>query len=146
SSTYTLVSLIFTWFLLCHVRGLGRVVFSLSCFSLVLPSLVMNVPCGRGAVPAHPRDRTRTGGTAPARHPSPEMVLASAGRGGDAPSDAFLAGAIQSAARSVRRGDERNSAVAFVPGSLSVVSEARRGLPEHGAFKSAFHQQFNRHC
>src|SRR5207302_5498970 len=65
---------------------------------------------------------------------------------GDAPSDAFLAGAIQSAARSVRRGDERNSAVAFVPGSLSVVSEARRGLPEHGAFKSAFHQQFNRHC
>src|SRR5467141_3469415 len=35
---------------------------------------------------------------------------------GDAPSDAFLAGAIQSAARS-RRGDERNSAVAFVPRS-----------------------------
>ena len=33
---------------------------------------------------------------------------------GDAPSDAFLAGAIQSAARSDRRGDERNSAVAFV--------------------------------
>src|SRR5882724_7233982 len=44
---------------------------------------------------------------------------------GDAPSDAFLAGAIQSAARSGRRGDERNSAVAFVPGSLRVVSEAR---------------------
>src|ERR1700730_13954306 len=33
---------------------------------------------------------------------------------GDAPSDAFLAGAIQRAARSGRRGDERNSAVAFV--------------------------------
>src|SRR5882724_549949 len=33
---------------------------------------------------------------------------------GDAPSDAFLAGAIQSAARSGRRGDERNSTVAFV--------------------------------
>ena len=34
----------------------------------------------------------------------------------DAASDAFLAGAIQSAARSGRRGDERNRAVAFVPG------------------------------
>ena len=33
---------------------------------------------------------------------------------GDARSDAFLAGAIQSAARSGRRGDERNSAVALV--------------------------------
>src|SRR6266851_3934267 len=33
---------------------------------------------------------------------------------GDAPSDAFLAGAIQSAARSGRRGDERHSAAAFV--------------------------------
>src|SRR6266478_5323541 len=81
SSTYTLVSLIFILFLLCHVHGLGRVVFSLSCFLLVLPSLVMNVPCGRGAVPAHPRDRTRTGGTAPARHPPPEMAQVSAGRG-----------------------------------------------------------------
>ncbi len=29
SSTYTLVTLIFISFLLCHVRGLGRVVFSL---------------------------------------------------------------------------------------------------------------------
>src|ERR1700687_757134 len=66
----------------CHVRGLGRVVFSLSCFSLVLPSLVLSVPCGRGAVPEHPRDPTRTGGTAPARHPPPERVPVSAGRGG----------------------------------------------------------------
>src|SRR6266481_1459043 len=39
----------------CHVRGLGRVVFSLSSFSLVLPdfslvlpSLVLKVPCDRG--------------------------------------------------------------------------------------------------
>jgi len=61
----------------CHVRGLGRVVFSLSCFSLV-----MILPCGRGAVPEHPRDRTRTGETAPARHPPPEMVQVSAGRDG----------------------------------------------------------------
>src|SRR5258708_26097881 len=33
---------------------------------------------------------------------------------GDAPSDAFLAGAIQSAARSGRRGGERKNAVAFL--------------------------------
>src|ERR1700722_18436282 len=32
----------------CRVRGLSRVV-SLSCFLLVLHSLVMSVPCGRGA-------------------------------------------------------------------------------------------------
>src|SRR5271165_2351797 len=61
----------------CHVRGLSRVVFYLSCFSLV-----MILPCGRGAVPEHPRDPTRTGGTAPARHPPPEMVQVSAGRDG----------------------------------------------------------------
>src|SRR6202040_1746871 len=69
-------TLIFISFLLCHVRGLGRVVLS-SSFSLALPD-----PCGRGAVREHPRDRTRTGGTDPARHPPPEMVLASAGRDG----------------------------------------------------------------
>src|SRR5258707_253692 len=61
----------------CHVRGLSRVVFSLSCLSLV-----MILPCGRGAVPEHPRDRPRTGETAPARHPPPEMVQVSAGRDG----------------------------------------------------------------
>src|SRR5437773_9146632 len=77
SSTYTLVSLIFISFLLCHVRGLGRVVFSLSSFSLVLID-----PCGRGGVREHPRERTRTDGTEPARHPPPEAVLASAGRDG----------------------------------------------------------------
>src|SRR6476646_1621803 len=77
-----LVTLIFISFLLCHVRGLGRVVFSLSSFSLVLPSLVLKDSSGRGAVREHPRDQTRTGGTGPARHPAPETVLVSAGRDG----------------------------------------------------------------
>src|SRR5437764_9573350 len=72
-----LVSLIFISFLLCHVRGLGRVVVSLSSFSLVLID-----PCGRGGVREHPRERTRTGGTEPARHPPPEVVQVSAGRDG----------------------------------------------------------------
>src|SRR5438552_8981894 len=40
-----LVTLIFISFLLCHVRGLGRVVFSWSSFSLVLTD-----PYGRGGV------------------------------------------------------------------------------------------------
>src|SRR5207249_1867145 len=51
--------------------------FSLSSFSFVLID-----PCGRGGVREHPRERTRTGGTEPARHPPPEAVLASAGRDG----------------------------------------------------------------
>src|SRR5437764_14940220 len=72
-----LVSLIFISFLLCHVRGLGRVVFSLPSFSLVLAD-----PCGRGGVREHLRERTRTGGTEPARQPPPEAVQASAGRDG----------------------------------------------------------------
>src|SRR5438093_72440 len=72
-----LVTLIFTSFLLCHVRGLGRVVFSLSSLSLLLTH-----PCGRSAVREHPRERTRTGGTEPARHRHAEVVLASAGRDG----------------------------------------------------------------
>src|SRR5947208_7680584 len=37
---------------------------------------------GRGGVREHLRERTRTGGTEPARHPPPEVVLASAGRDG----------------------------------------------------------------
>src|SRR6266849_1602798 len=61
----------------CCVRGLGRVVFSLSCFSLVLID-----PCGRGGVREHPDERTRTGGTEPARHPTPEMDQVSADRDG----------------------------------------------------------------
>src|SRR5450755_3636267 len=39
-------------------------------------------PCGRGGVREHPRERTRTGGTEPARHPLPEVVPVSDGRGG----------------------------------------------------------------
>jgi hypothetical protein len=61
----------------CHVRGLGRVFFSLFSFSLVLTD-----PCGRGGAREHLGERTRTGGTEPARHPPPEVVLASAGRDG----------------------------------------------------------------
>src|SRR5437667_11386809 len=51
--------------------------FSLSSFSLVLMD-----PCGRGGVREHLRERTRTGGTEPARHPPPEVVQVSAGRDG----------------------------------------------------------------
>src|SRR5215471_19033195 len=51
--------------------------FSLSSFSLVLIN-----PSGRGGVREHPRERTRTDGTEPARHPPPEVVLVSAGRDG----------------------------------------------------------------
>src|ERR1700681_2920034 len=53
------------------------VIFSLSSFSLVLID-----PCGRGGVREHPRERTRTDGTEPARHPPPEVVSVSAGRDG----------------------------------------------------------------
>src|SRR5271167_1359085 len=77
-----LVTLIFIFFLLCHVRGLGRVGFYLSSSSLVLPSLVLKDPYGRGGAREHPHDRTRTGGTEPATHPAPETVLVSAGRDG----------------------------------------------------------------
>src|SRR5438093_11026763 len=72
-----LVTLIFISFLLCHVHGLGRVVFSLSSFSLVLTD-----PCGRGGVREHLGERTRTDGTEPARHPPPEAVQVSVGRDG----------------------------------------------------------------
>src|SRR3982074_1950197 len=51
--------------------------FSLSSFSLVSID-----PCGRGGVREHPRERTRTGGTEPARHPPPEGVQVSVGRDG----------------------------------------------------------------
>src|SRR5215470_6756759 len=53
------------------------IVFSLSTLLLVLID-----PCSRGAVREHPRERTRTGGTEPARHPPPEVVQVSAGRDG----------------------------------------------------------------
>src|SRR5437764_4487900 len=51
--------------------------FSSSSFSFVLID-----PCGRGGVREHPRERTRTDGTEPARHPPPEVVQVSAGRDG----------------------------------------------------------------
>src|SRR5438552_3123608 len=51
--------------------------FSLSSFLLVLID-----PCGRGDVREHPRERTRTGGTEPARQRPPEAVQVSAGRDG----------------------------------------------------------------
>src|SRR6202022_4999245 len=76
-----LVSLIFISFLLCHVRGLGRVVFSLSSFSLVLLARWID-PCGRGGVREHLGERTRTDGTEPARLPPPEVVQVSVGRDG----------------------------------------------------------------
>src|SRR5437016_9230271 len=51
--------------------------FSLSSFSLVLTDA-----CGRGGVREHLRERTRTDGTEPARHPPPEVVQVSVGRDG----------------------------------------------------------------
>src|SRR6202048_2608687 len=51
--------------------------FSLSSFSLVLID-----PCGRGGVREHLHERTRIGGTEPARHPPPEVVQVSAGTDG----------------------------------------------------------------
>src|SRR6266849_8688130 len=53
------------------------VIFSLSSFSFVLID-----PCGRGGVREHLRERTRTDGTEPARHPPPEVVQVSVGRDG----------------------------------------------------------------
>src|ERR1700727_1985679 len=74
-----LVTLIFISFLLCHVYGLDRVVFSSSSSSVVL-----TVPCGRGGVREHRGERTRTDGTEPARRPAPEVVQDSACRDGAA--------------------------------------------------------------
>src|SRR6266849_566518 len=56
--------------------------FSLSSFSFVLMIHADVDPCGRGGVREHPRERTRTGGTEPARHPPPEVVQVSDGRDG----------------------------------------------------------------
>src|SRR5262245_49958197 len=55
---------------------------SLIFFSFSSFSLVLIYPCGRGGVRGHRYDRTRTGGTEPARHRPPEMVQVSAGRDG----------------------------------------------------------------
>src|SRR6266566_2246022 len=51
--------------------------FSFSSFWLVSID-----PCGRGGAREHLRERTRTGGKEPARHPPPEVVQVSAGRDG----------------------------------------------------------------
>src|SRR5205814_687888 len=51
--------------------------FSVSSFSFVLID-----PCGRGGVREHPRERTRTDGTEPAKHRPREAVRASGGKGG----------------------------------------------------------------
>src|SRR5207253_241832 len=51
-------------------------------FSLSSVSLALTAPGGRGDVRVHRRERTRAGGTAPARHPPPGGVLASSGRAG----------------------------------------------------------------
>src|SRR5204862_7866057 len=53
--------------------------FSVSSFSLVLIDLY---PRGQGGVREHQRERTRTDGTEPARHPPPEVVQVSVGKGG----------------------------------------------------------------
>src|SRR5215471_9244975 len=53
------------------------ILFSFSSFLFVLID-----PCGRGGVREHLRERTRTDGTEPAKHPPPEAVLASGGRDG----------------------------------------------------------------
>src|SRR4030095_7232240 len=73
------------------------VLFFSSSFSFVLID-----PCGRGGVRERLHERTRTGGTEPARHPPPEAVPVSAGRDGAArppwiprsPPLAALAGAL----------------------------------------------------
>src|SRR5580704_6617766 len=71
--------LIFILLLLCRVRESGRVAFALFSFSFV------SIPrCGRGGVREHPDERTRTDGTEPARHPPPEVIRVSGGRGGAA--------------------------------------------------------------
>src|SRR5881398_3381282 len=51
--------------------------FSVSSFSFVLID-----PCGRDGVREHPRERTITGGTEPARQRPPEVAQVSAGRDG----------------------------------------------------------------
>src|SRR2546425_1331592 len=53
------------------------IVFSLSTLLLVLLD-----PCDRGGVREHPRERTRTDGTEPARQRPPEVVQVSVGRDG----------------------------------------------------------------
>src|SRR5439155_15109398 len=51
-------------------------------FSVSSVSFVVIDSCGRDGVREHPRERTRTDGTEPARQRPPEVVQASAGRDG----------------------------------------------------------------
>src|SRR5216117_1774816 len=67
---------------------------SVTFFSLSF-SFVLTDPCGRGGVREHLRERTRTDGTEPARHPHPEVVQVSAGR--DAAVQAAAVGAHRAA-------------------------------------------------
>src|ERR1700742_473245 len=73
------VTLIFISFLLCHSCGFGAAVFArpVSCF-------VWAVRCDRsddrGGVREHRDERTRIGGTEPARHPPAAGVQVSAGK------------------------------------------------------------------
>src|SRR5207302_3670997 len=62
----------------CQIRGCCRVISS--SFSFLLPWV--GDPFDRGGVREHLRERTRTGGTEPARHPPPEGVQVSAGTDG----------------------------------------------------------------
>jgi hypothetical protein len=66
----------------CPTPTITFAVWAASSSPLSYFSLVLIDPCGRGGVREHPRERTRTDGTEPARHPSPEMVQVSAGRDG----------------------------------------------------------------
>src|SRR5437764_8269427 len=70
-----LVSLIFISLLLFHVRRWDGGLFS--SFSVWTP---LEDPCGRGGVREHQRERTRSGGREPARHPTPGKARASGGR------------------------------------------------------------------
>src|SRR5713101_1583738 len=60
----------------------SRLVRSVIFFPLSSFSLGLIDPCGRGGVREHPRERTRTDGTEPARPRPPEVVQVSAGRDG----------------------------------------------------------------
>jgi hypothetical protein len=69
------------FFYLRPTGGARRVRFTISHLCLLLldyvgDELVMITPCGRGGVQERRHVRTRTGGTDPARHRLPEMVLA----------------------------------------------------------------------
>src|SRR5262249_52037626 len=64
-----------------HVRVVGAPSSS-GFFSLVLVDEGDPDSYDRGSVRAHPREQTRSGGTGPAMHRTPEMAQVSDGRGG----------------------------------------------------------------